>query len=324
MVAPKNRTLLNNFLSQRSKKSKRSQRSQRSRRSAKTAKRYSTVGKILPPLDVRKEKDLIPLMNRIKSGPITIILVYADWCSHCHSFKPKFDAAARKRTLPYPVAYVEDSMLSMANEKLKSLNGSPNTLSVQGYPTVIAVSNKGQMVKKSIPQETSIKMMNETPMNEVPVNKASMNEVPPMNTPMNTSMNTPMNEVPVNTPMNTPMNEVHPVVEPVAVEPVEPVVVKSIPSYKPSLENLPMVTNTKLNEGNRNQGNQGNRNQGSQRSQRNLKKQQTQPIFEAIPMKGGNPTVPKYLGGGLLDKLSKTPYQLGSFDKLVAKLKQRK
>jgi thiol-disulfide isomerase/thioredoxin len=264
---------------------------------------------------VRKEKDLIPLMNRIKSGPITIILVYADWCSHCHSFKPKFDTAARKRTLPYPVAYVEDSMLSMANEKLKSLNGSPNTLSVQGYPTVIAVSNKGQMVKKSIPQETSIKMMNETPMNT------------PMNTSMNTPMNTPMNEVPVNKasmnevpPMNTPMNEVHPVVEPVA---VEPVVVKSIPSYKPSLENLPMVTNTKLNERNRNQGNEGNqRNQGSLKKSQQT--QQTQPIFESIPMKGGNPTVPKYLGGGLLDKLSKTPYQLGSFDKLVAKLKQRK
>ena len=41
-------------------------------------------------------------------------------------------------------------------------------------------------------------------------------------------------------------------------------------------------------------------------------------------MKGGNPTVPKYLGGGLLHKLSKTPYQLGSFNNLLAKLKQRK
>ena len=41
-------------------------------------------------------------------------------------------------------------------------------------------------------------------------------------------------------------------------------------------------------------------------------------------MKGGNPTVPKYLGGGLLHELSKTPYQLGSFAKLVANIKQRK
>jgi hypothetical protein len=86
-----------------------------------------------------------------------------------------------------------------------------------------------------------------------------------------------------------------------------------------------MATNTKPNERNRNQGNERSLNQRNQGSQRNLKKQQqTQPIFESIPMKGGNPTVPKYLGGGLLDKLSKTPYQLGSFDKLVVKLKQRK
>ena len=301
MVAPKNRTLLNNFLSQGSKRSKRSRRS--AKKSAKTLKRYSTVGKILPPLDVRKEKDLIPLMNRIKSGPITIILVYADWCSHCHSFKPKFDAAARKRTLPYPVAYVEDSMLSMANEKLKSLNGSPNTLSVQGYPTVVAVSNQGQMVKKSIPQETSIKMMN---------------EVPPMN-------EVPMNEVPL------AMKSESVVVEPVALESVgvEPVAVEpvAVESNKPSLENLPMVNKNNTNSIKRNQRNLNQRNQRSlnQRNQRSLKQtQQTQPIFESIPMKGGNPTVPKYLGGGLLHELSKTPYQLGSFAKLVANLKQRK
>ena len=294
MVAPKNRTLLNNFLSQQSKRSRRSV-----KKSAKTLKRYSTVGKILPPLDVRKEKDLIPLMNRIKSGPITIILVYADWCSHCHSFKPKFDAAARKRTLPYPVAYVEDSMLSMANEKLKSLNGSPNTLSVQGYPTVVAVSNQGQMVKKSIPQETSIKMMNEVPMNEV-----SINEVPPA------------------------MKSESVVVEPVALESVgvEPVAVEpvAVESNKPSLENLPMANKNNTNSTKRSQRslNQRSLNQRNQRSHKQI--QQTQPIFESIPMKGGNPTVPKYLGGGLLHKLSKTPYQLGSFNNLLAKLKQRK
>ena len=295
MVALKNRTLLNNFLSKRSKRSRRS-----AKKSAKTLKRYSTVGKILPPLDVRKEKDLIPLMNRIKSGPITIILVYADWCSHCHSFKPKFDAAARKRTLPYPVAYVEDSMLSMANEKLKSLNGSPNTLSVQGYPTVVAVSNQGQMVKKSIPQETSIKMMNEVPpMNEVPMNEVPMNKV------------------------SSAMKSESVVVEPVAVEPValESVAVES---NKPSLENLPMVNKNSTNSIKRNQRSLNQRSL-NQRNQRSLKQtQQTQPIFESIPMKGGNPTVPKYLGGGLLHELSKTPYQLGSFAKLVANLKQRK
>ena len=320
MVAPKNRTLLNNFLSQQSKRSRRS-----AKKSAKTLKRYSTVGKILPPLDVRKEKDLIPLMNRIKSGPITIILVYADWCSHCHSFKPKFDAAARKRTLPYPVAYVEDSMLSMANEKLKSLNGSPNTLSVQGYPTVVAVSNQGQMVKKSIPQETSIKMMNEVPpMNEVPMNEVPMNEVPMNEVPMNEvpPMNeTPMNEVPMNK-VSSAMKSESVVVEPIAVEPVV------VESNKPSLENLPMVNKNNTNSikrSQRNQRNQRSLNQRNQRNQHSLKQiQQTQPIFESIPMKGGNPTVPKYLGGGLLHKLSKTPYQLGSFAKLVANLKQRK
>lgn len=280
MVASQNRTLLNNFLSKRSGSSKQSKRSRRRAKgkSLKSRKQTSTVGKILPPLDVRKETDLAPLMNRIKSGPITIILVYADWCSHCHKFKPEFDAAARNRTLPYPVAYVEDSMLSKANEKLKSLNGSSNTLSVEGYPTVVAVNNQGQMVKKNIPQETSIKMMNEVP---------------------------PMNEVPTNTPMKeASMNEI-PFAK--SIDSTE----TPIPSYKPSLENIPMV---KMNENNTKRG---------QRTKKNIRIT-NQPIYESVAMKGGNPTVSKYLGGGLLHNMSKTPYQLASLDKLLAKLKRRK
>jgi hypothetical protein len=288
MVASPNRTLLNNFLSKRSNSSK----GKRSRRRAKgkpskSRKQTSTVGKILPPLDVRTEKDIIPLMNRIKSGPITIILVYADWCSHCHSFKPKFDAAAKNRTLPYPVAYVEDSMLSMANEKLKSLNRSPNTLSVEGYPTVVAVSKEGQIVNKNIPQETSIKMMN---------------EVPPMNGQMNAQMNEPMNgqmnkaSIPsMETPIETPIPSIPPI----------PSIETPIPSFKPSLENLPMVVKTN-------------------KTSKSYKMISNQPIFESVAMKGGNPTVSKYLGGGLLHELSKTPYQLASFDTLLAKLKRRK
>jgi thiol-disulfide isomerase/thioredoxin len=291
MVASPNRTLLNNFLSKRSNSSK----GKRSRRRAKgkpskSRKQTSTVGKILPPLDVRTEKDIIPLMNRIKSGPITIILVYADWCSHCHSFKPKFDTAAKNRTLPYPVAYVEDSMLSMANEKLKSLNRSPNTLSVEGYPTVVAVSKEGQIVKKNIPQETSIKMMNEVP----PMNKAS---IPSMETPIETpipSMETPIPSMETPIPsMETPI--------PSMKTPIE----TPIPSFKPSLENLPMVVKTN-------------------KTPKSYKMISNQPIFESVAMKGGNPTVSKYLGGGLLHELSKTPYQLASFDTLLAKLKRRK
>ena len=70
--------------------------------------------------------------------------------------------------------------------------------------------------------------------------------------------------------------------------------------YNPSGEAIPGVNNASLPMANKNNTNSTKRslNQRSlnQRNQRSLKQtQQTQPIFESIPMKGGNPTVPKYL-----------------------------
>ena len=109
--------------------------------------RRSTAGKILPPLDVRSNKQLKEFERRIKQGGITIVLVWASWCDHCHKFMPHFDAAAKSPNRSVQVVKVEDTMLPAVNEALVSnVNKSVRPLNAEGYPSVILVDNKGNTI----------------------------------------------------------------------------------------------------------------------------------------------------------------------------------
>jgi len=149
--------------------------------------RKSTVGRITPPLDVRSEDSISSLMKLVKKGPITIVLVYADWCGHCHTYKPKFDEAAKNRKSPFQVASINETMINSVNKRIKSINNSAN-INVSGYPSVVSLNNKGEFVK-DLSQEAAIKMLN-TPMpNAIP--NAMPNAIP--NASKNVMENAPKN-----------------------------------------------------------------------------------------------------------------------------------
>ena len=157
--------------------------------SRRRSRRQSTVGKITPPLDVRSEDSISSLMKLVKKGPITIILVYADWCGHCHTYKPKFDEAAKNRKSPFQVASINDEMLNSVNERIKSMNKSAN-INVSGYPSVVSLNNKGEFVK-DLSQDAAIKMLN-TPMPNAVQQNVSMKNVS-MNVPKNVMENSSKN-----------------------------------------------------------------------------------------------------------------------------------
>lgn len=140
--------------------------------SRRRSRRQSTAGKIAP-LDVRSENSISSLMKLVKKGPITIVLVYADWCGHCHTFKPKFDEAAKNRKSPLQVASVNETMLNSVNKHINSMNKSAKPINVSGYPSVISLNNKGELVKE-LSQDASIKMLN-TPMPNAVQQNASEN-----------------------------------------------------------------------------------------------------------------------------------------------------
>jgi thiol-disulfide isomerase/thioredoxin len=81
-------------------------------------------------------------------GPITFVLVYADWCGHCQRYKPMWQKLARTPGRIANMAAVRDDMFpkvaKIANAK------------IQGYPSVIKVGRDGSIARFNVNgQETN-------------------------------------------------------------------------------------------------------------------------------------------------------------------------
>jgi thiol-disulfide isomerase/thioredoxin len=258
-----------------------------SRKPASRRSRKSTVGRITPPLDVRSEDSISSLMKLVKKGPITIVLVYADWCGHCHTYKPKFDEAAKNRKSPFQVASINETMLNSVNKRIKSINNSAN-INVSGYPSVVSLNNKGEFVK-DLSQEAAIKMLN-TPMpNAMPNAPKNVME----NAPKNVMPNAPKNVMP-----NAPKN-----VMPNAPKNVMPNAPKNVMENTVQ-ENMPIA-----------------------QKKPNVKLPQayvSEPLLRIGGESYVSPVAPKYLGGSLYKSLSLSPYQMGNPSTLFKSLSRTK
>ena len=132
-------------------------RKQRGGKYAKKSRRrhkvQSTVGNILPPIDVRSPKDIPGFMKRVLAGPVTIVLVYADWCGHCVEFMPKFKSMIRSPERTTQVASIESSMEKQVKDALQKNNSQVKPINVEGYPTTLIMDNKGNSLK-TIPRDS--------------------------------------------------------------------------------------------------------------------------------------------------------------------------
>lgn len=144
------------------------------RRVRKTSRGHqmSTSGKISPPLDVRSPSDLSKFKDRIMKGPITIVMVYADWCGHCHEMRPHFDAAAKSPNRTMQAIAVNEKMLDKVNNSInQNINHNAKPIEVEGYPSILLVDREGNKVSDIEPvKNTSVmtKVMTEptSPMAE--------------------------------------------------------------------------------------------------------------------------------------------------------------
>ena len=110
--------------------------------------RHSTTGTLYPPLDVRTPHDVQEILKRITKGPVTVVLVYADWCGHCHTLMPHFKAASKLPQRNSQVISIPDYRVKEYNNVIKSHNRSAKGLNVLGYPSVVLVGPDGTQLSE--------------------------------------------------------------------------------------------------------------------------------------------------------------------------------
>ena len=155
-----------------------------SKKSRRHHKVQSTVGNILPPIDVRSPKDIPGFMKRVLAGPVTIVLVYADWCGHCVEFMPKFKSMIRSPERTTQVASIESSMEKQVKDALQKNNSQVKPINVEGYPTTLIMDNKGNNLK-TIPRDSLSTVLKEGgPLAEKSIAKSPIAQPPIAQSPI--------------------------------------------------------------------------------------------------------------------------------------------
>lgn len=106
-----------------------------------------------PPLDIQTEAQIPELEAAIKKGPVTMILVHADWCGHCQTYKPTWSDLENTPGRIANIARVKETVFphipSISNAK------------IQGYPSVVVVTPEGDI--EEFPVEGSSDTTNAVP-----------------------------------------------------------------------------------------------------------------------------------------------------------------
>ena len=103
---------------------------------------------IAEPIDVRNEKQSEKAESLIKTGPITFVLVYADWCGHCHNYLPTWKEMEAMPNRKANIVSVHHDMM----EKIPSIANAK----IQGYPSVIKVSPSGSITEYKVPNTNEV------------------------------------------------------------------------------------------------------------------------------------------------------------------------
>lgn len=112
-------------------------RNERGRFKAKNATTAGVTATAPPLLNVMGDADIPALSNMMQNGRTTFVLIWADWCGHCHRYKPTWEKLAKIPGRNANVASVHYDM----QEKIPELANAK----IQGYPSVVKVTPGGEI-----------------------------------------------------------------------------------------------------------------------------------------------------------------------------------
>ncbi len=119
----------------------------------------SVMGRLLPPVDITSPSQLKELDKRIKSGPLTLVLVYADWCGHCQRFKPMMKDLEMCEGRSIQTARVRDDMFPKSSISSAKIEGYPSLLLVKENGEVASFKNGEGDVTNAVPDHTNMERM---------------------------------------------------------------------------------------------------------------------------------------------------------------------
>lgn len=85
--------------------------------------------------------------KQLSNGNNSFILFYADWCGHCHKFKPTWNTNEKKYKDKYNFIKINGDLLNDMNkmpDKIKELVDNKKIV-VNGFPTIIYLNNKNEV-----------------------------------------------------------------------------------------------------------------------------------------------------------------------------------
>lgn len=88
-------------------------------------------------VDIRSAEDVKRLEAMLKSGAPTFVLIYADWCGHCHRYLPMWSQFENTPGRTANMARVHYDM----QDKIPAIKDAK----IQGYPSVIKVLPDGRI-----------------------------------------------------------------------------------------------------------------------------------------------------------------------------------
>jgi hypothetical protein len=93
-----------------------------------------------PTFDIKSSSDVGKALSIMRGHPLTIVLVFANWCGHCHDFLKRWNTYKTLPNRTSPMIAVEQEN---SEEFLKHIKGKDcRPVSIRAFPTVLASTSR--------------------------------------------------------------------------------------------------------------------------------------------------------------------------------------